>query len=69
MAAVFRFSSLAALIASAMTPLALWLFGFPTVAAVFVLLTLLLWIKHRENIARLLSGTEGKIGAKAARPD
>jgi acyl phosphate:glycerol-3-phosphate acyltransferase len=67
-AAVFRFSSLAALIASAMTPLALWLFGLPTVAAVFALLTLLLWIKHRENIARLLNGTEGKIGAKAESP-
>jgi glycerol-3-phosphate acyltransferase PlsY len=67
-AAVFRFSSLAALIASAMTPLALWLFGLPTVAAVFTLLTLLLWIKHRENIARLLNGTEGKIGAKAESP-
>ena len=63
-AAVFRYSSLAALVASAMTPLALWLFGLPTVAAIFALLTLLLWIKHRENIARLLSGTEGKIGAK-----
>jgi glycerol-3-phosphate acyltransferase PlsY len=67
-AAVFRFSSLAALIASAMTPLALWLFGLPKVAAVFTLLTLLLWIKHRENIARLLNGTEGKIGAKAESP-
>ena len=64
-AAVFRFSSLAALIASAMTPLALWLFGLPTVAAVFTLLTLLLWIKHRENIARLLNGTEAKIGAES----
>ena len=67
-AAVFRFSSLAALIASAMTPLVLWLFGLPNVAAVFTLLTLLLWIKHRENIARLLSGTEGRIGAKAESP-
>ncbi|HET9687557.1 MAG TPA: glycerol-3-phosphate 1-O-acyltransferase PlsY [Pseudolabrys sp.] len=68
-AAVFRFSSLAALIASAMTPLTLWLCGLPTVAAVFTLLTLLLWIKHRENIARLLSGTEGKIGGKAESPN
>jgi acyl phosphate:glycerol-3-phosphate acyltransferase len=67
-AAVFRFSSLAALIASAMTPLVLWLFELPNVAAVFTLLTLLLWIKHRENIARLLSGTEGRIGAKAESP-
>ena len=65
-AAVFRYSSLAALVASAMTPLALWLFGLPTVAAIVALLTLLLWIKHRGNIARLLSGTEGKIGAKTA---
>jgi glycerol-3-phosphate acyltransferase PlsY len=46
----------------------LWLFGLPNVAAVFTLLTLLLWIKHRENIARLLNGTEGKIGAKAESP-
>jgi glycerol-3-phosphate acyltransferase PlsY len=27
-------------------------------------LTLLLWIMHRENIARLLAGREGKIGQK-----
>lgn len=65
-AAVFRFSSLAALVASAMTPLALWLFDRPTDAAVFLPVTLLLWIKHRENITRLLNGTEGKIGANPA---
>jgi len=27
-----------------------------------------LWIMHRANIARLLDGSEGKIGAKAAIP-
>jgi glycerol-3-phosphate acyltransferase PlsY len=27
-------------------------------------LTLLLWFMHRENIKRLLNGTEGKIGQK-----
>ena len=31
----------------------------------FGLLTVILWIKHRDNIARLLQGTEGKIGQKA----
>jgi acyl phosphate:glycerol-3-phosphate acyltransferase len=61
-AAMFRYSSLAALIASALTPLGLWLFGLPNVAAVFLLLTVLLWVMHRENIARLFNGTEGKIG-------
>ena len=34
-------------------------------ALLFVLLTLLLWIMHRANIARLIAGTEGKIGESA----
>jgi len=63
-AVVFRYSSLSALIASALTPLALWLSGQPGIAVLFVLLTALLWIMHRANIARLMAGTEGKIGAK-----
>jgi acyl phosphate:glycerol-3-phosphate acyltransferase len=62
-AAIFRYSSLAALIASALTPLALWLLNRPSDAALFLLLTALLWIMHRANIGRLLTGTEGKIGA------
>ncbi len=60
----FRYSSLSALIASAITPLALWLLGEPGPALLFLLLTVLLWIMHRANIARLMAGTEGKIGAK-----
>ena len=63
-AVVFRYSSLSALIASALTPLALWLSGQPGVAVLFVLLTALLWLMHRANIARLMAGTESKIGAK-----
>jgi acyl phosphate:glycerol-3-phosphate acyltransferase len=65
-AAVSRYSSLAALIASALTPLGLWFFGLPSVAALFLLLTVLLWVMHRANITRLLDGSEGKIGAAAA---
>jgi len=34
-------------------------------AALFALLTLLIWIMHRANIARLLRGTESKIGKAA----
>jgi glycerol-3-phosphate acyltransferase PlsY len=68
-AAASRYSSLAALIASALTPFSLWLLGQPEVATLFVLLTVLLWVMHRANIARLLNGSEGKIGAKAAEPD
>ena len=60
-----RYSSLAALIASALTPLALWLLAQPEAAALFLALSLLLWFMHRANIARLLDGSEGKIGARA----
>jgi glycerol-3-phosphate acyltransferase PlsY len=67
-AALTRYSSLAALIASAFTPIGLWFFGVPHVAALFLLLTVLLWIMHRANIARLLTGSEGKIGAKTGAP-
>ena len=52
-------------IASALTPLSLWLFVRPAEAALYMLLTAMLWIMHRANIARLMAGTEGKIGKKA----
>jgi glycerol-3-phosphate acyltransferase PlsY len=58
-----RYSSLAALVASALTPIAMWFSGAPSTALLFLLLTTLLWIMHRANIARLLAGSEGKIGA------
>jgi glycerol-3-phosphate acyltransferase PlsY len=59
-----RYSSLSALIASAATPVALWLLGEPGMAAVTIILVALLWWKHSANITRLLDGTEGKIGQK-----
>ena len=65
-AAATRYSSLAALVASALTPFAIWYFALPSVAALFLLLTVFLWFMHRANIARLLNGSEGKIGAKAS---
>jgi glycerol-3-phosphate acyltransferase PlsY len=66
-AALTRYSSLAALVASAAMPFALWAIGNGREAALFALLTVLLWIMHRDNIARLIAGTEGKIGASAAK--
>ena len=65
-AAATRYSSLAALVASAATPVFLWLTGESTRAGVFLLLTAALWIMHRANIARLLDGTEGKIGQRSS---
>jgi len=65
-AVISRYSSLSALIASALTPLAFWLLAQPQAAGWFLLMTVLLWITHRTNIRRLLNGSEGKIGAKSA---
>jgi glycerol-3-phosphate acyltransferase PlsY len=59
-----RYSSLSALIAAFVTPLFLWWFGHPALASLFVVLTLLTFYKHLENIRRLQAGTEGKIGEK-----
>src|ERR1700710_3304132 len=59
-----RYSSLSALVASFVTPIFLWWFGHPAPASLFVVLTLLLFWAHRENIRRLQTGTEGKIGEK-----
>jgi glycerol-3-phosphate acyltransferase PlsY len=59
-----RYSSLSALVASFVTPIFLWWFGHPALAALFAVLTALLFYMHRENIRRLRDGTEGKIGER-----
>jgi glycerol-3-phosphate acyltransferase PlsY len=59
-----RYSSLAALVASFVTPIFLWWFGHPALASLFALMTLVLFYTHRENIRRLQAGTEGRIGDK-----
>ncbi|TAK49210.1 MAG: glycerol-3-phosphate 1-O-acyltransferase PlsY [Xanthobacteraceae bacterium] len=63
-AALTRYSSLSALVASLLTPLFVWWRGDATLALALAGMTVLLWIKHRDNIARLMSGSEGRIGAK-----
>src|SRR5712672_1812326 len=63
-AATTRYSSLSGLVASFVTPIFLWWFGHAALAALFVVLTLLLFWAHRENIERLQAGKEGRIGEK-----
>lgn len=74
-AALFRYSSLAALIAVAAAPFyALYLpllwapdsvaLGDPQIAEFAAIVAVLVWIKHHGNIRRLLAGTEPKIGQK-----
>ena len=63
-AVITRYSSLSALVASLITPILLWWLGHAALAALFAVLTVLLFYMHRENIKRLRAGTEGKIGQK-----
>jgi acyl phosphate:glycerol-3-phosphate acyltransferase len=63
-AAASRYSSLAALAASAATPVVLWWNGNLPEAKLFLLLSALVWLTHRANIARLISGTESQIGGR-----
>jgi acyl phosphate:glycerol-3-phosphate acyltransferase len=64
MAFLFRFSSLAALTAAVVVPIALYFMSTPQIAVLFVVMSIIVFIKHRANISRLFAGTEGKIGAK-----
>jgi glycerol-3-phosphate acyltransferase PlsY len=62
-AALFRYSSLAALVALALAPLFVaWRFALLEPTLLFAAMTLLLFWRHRDNIRRLLDGTEGRIG-------
>jgi acyl phosphate:glycerol-3-phosphate acyltransferase len=61
-AATSRYSSLSALVASFITPIFLWWFGHLALASLFAVLTMLLFYMHRENIQRLQTGKEGRIG-------
>jgi len=70
---LFRYSSLAALISSATAPLIALLplvaVGLPAhapVLALAIFAAVLIWVRHHENIARLLKGDEPRIGAKKA---
>ncbi len=65
-AAATRYSSLSALIASAMTPLVVWWAGDGRLALLLAVLTALIWFTHRANIGRLLAGTESRIGGNSA---
>jgi glycerol-3-phosphate acyltransferase PlsY len=64
-AAIWRYSSLAALAATAALPPLIWLLdGRPAMLGASAVLLVLIFARHRDNIQRLLAGTEEKIGQK-----
>ena len=63
-AAVTRYSSASALLASLIAPLAVWYFADLNLALLFAAMSAVLWWRHSGNIARLRAGTEGRIGGR-----
>ena len=61
--ALVRISSLAGLLASLSAPVAALYLGGPKIALILALCTVLIIWRHRENIARLISGNEPKVGS------
>ncbi|HTR87576.1 MAG TPA: glycerol-3-phosphate 1-O-acyltransferase PlsY [Reyranella sp.] len=61
-AAVFRYSSLASLLCTAIGAAAAWYFDAWPMALAITLMVPLVWYRHHQNLSRLLKGTEPKIG-------
>ena len=66
-AALTRYSSLAALVATAATPVVASALGLPLpITLATLVMGVAIFVRHHANIARLLAGTEGRIGKRPA---
>ncbi|WP_371169448.1 glycerol-3-phosphate 1-O-acyltransferase PlsY [Aliiroseovarius sp. 2305UL8-7] len=63
-ALIFRISSLAALVAAALSPVVALLLGLPQLVLLSIALALLIFFRHRANISRLIAGDEPRIALK-----
>jgi len=63
-AVIFRYSSLASLGSALAAPAAAWYFADPQITKLCMFLAVLIFIRHHQNIRRLLKGEESKIGQK-----
>jgi acyl phosphate:glycerol-3-phosphate acyltransferase len=66
--AISRYVSLGSIVAVAVLPLMAWLIGefqvSPAGLALITLASLIILVKHRENLRRLMAGSESRVGAK-----
>jgi glycerol-3-phosphate acyltransferase PlsY len=63
-AVITRYSSLSALVATVAIPVVEFFVGDIKIAALAVVMSVIVWIKHSANISRLLAGNESRIGSK-----
>ncbi|MDA7429998.1 glycerol-3-phosphate 1-O-acyltransferase PlsY [Primorskyibacter aestuariivivens] len=64
-AVITRISSASALLAAALAPLWAWLLGYGSMVVLAAALAVIVFIRHHQNISRILQGTEPKIGKKS----
>jgi acyl phosphate:glycerol-3-phosphate acyltransferase len=63
MAKVVRISSLSALVSMGLAPVIVWWFSRePSLVAAQIVITIILFWRHRRNIRNLITGSEGRIG-------
>ena len=62
--AIFRISSLGGILSPALTPIAALLLGHGDKTTVLAAMAIFVWWRHRQNITRILDGTEPKVGRK-----
>ena len=68
-ARLFKFSSLAALVAAALAPVYVLFTGRPyAIALMALVMAALIYLRHKDNIARLLKGEEPKVGGSKPAP-
>jgi glycerol-3-phosphate acyltransferase PlsY len=67
-ALLFRYSSLASLAATALAPAAMWYAATGLEAGAVLAIAILVWLRHHENIGRLLRGEEPRIGKRGGAP-
>jgi len=63
-AIIVRISSVSALVSSLLAPVWLYLIDTKSGVLFVIIMTLLIWVKHNDNIKRILKGTEPKIGKR-----
>ena len=61
---ITRISSLSALAAAGSVPLIAFMMGYTHVAMMVAVMAIIIYIRHVENIGRILKGTESRIGSK-----
>ena len=59
-----RISSLSALAAAGSAPLIALFMGYPNIAIMAAVMAVIIYIRHEENIGRIIKGTESRIGKK-----